>query len=260
MEQSLSFGDLESLSKNEFKKQFKKPAIWRKATAVLFLAKYKLSNGKVHLVAVPFRKANEALKCFKTEVKKAKGYNAKLTLLGAINKTADDQGNVKFEIDPLQGSMNLDYLQTYGKTLFQTLKVGFSVIGAEGQLEVEELEEVSDEAGEQLTDRKLTNLSKSAQKRAVKADRIAQNLSQFEKAMGQLPPEKLDEKLALYEQTLNDLEQEANMDGKISSEEQERLNYLQQQVQQIKTLLVDVTEAQTLSKTIQELVGKLALL
>jgi hypothetical protein len=58
----LTFEALSNMKKSEFIKLFKKPAPWNKAKAVLFLAKYKFSNGKVALVAVPFKKYTTAFK------------------------------------------------------------------------------------------------------------------------------------------------------------------------------------------------------
>ncbi len=49
----LSFAGLKDMKKNDYAKSFKKPKNWKKADAVLFLAKYKFSNGKLNLVAVP---------------------------------------------------------------------------------------------------------------------------------------------------------------------------------------------------------------
>jgi hypothetical protein len=69
----ISFANLEKMNKSLFIKLFKKPAIWKKATAVIFIAKHKFSIGKVKidLVAIPFKKKTEATTCFKKEVKKA---------------------------------------------------------------------------------------------------------------------------------------------------------------------------------------------
>ncbi len=85
-ETELTYAGLKNMQKNDFAKLFKKPAPWKKAQGVLFLAKYKFDNGKVPLVAIPFKKYNEAAKCYKNEVKKDSIYSAKLTLLASLEQ------------------------------------------------------------------------------------------------------------------------------------------------------------------------------
>lgn len=252
----LTFAGLESIKKSDYAKLFKKPAQWKKTNAVLFLAKYKFTNGKVNLVAIPYKKANEANKVFKQEVKKSKIYTPKLTLLGTLEKVQDEKGNIDYTITPLQGSMNLDFLQTYGKDLFKKLKVGFEVVGA-GTMEVSDLEETVEAAGETLSNKKSSKITAKQAKRAARADKIATNLSKFEKVIGKVAPPQLQDKLATYEQVLADLHREAQADGQITDQEQQQLDELSQKITQTKELLTQVEKATAVAENIQQLLSKI---
>jgi len=91
----------------------------------------------MNLVAIPYKKYNEAAKCFKNEVKKSSTYSAKLTMLAGLSREKDESGNVIFKITPTQGGMNVDFLQAYATTLFKILKVGVQVVGTDGTMDVE---------------------------------------------------------------------------------------------------------------------------
>lgn len=210
----------------------------------------------MNLVAIPYRKATEANKAFKQEVKKSKTYTPKLTLLGTLEKVQDEKGNINYTITPLQGSMNLDFLQTYGKDLFKKLKVGFEVVGA-GAMDVSDLEETVEAAGETLSNKKSSKIAAKQAKRAAKADKIANNLSKFEKVIGKIAPPQLQDKIATYEQVLADLQQEAQADGTISTEEQQQLDELNQKVAQTKVLLTQVEKATAVAENIQQLLSKI---
>jgi hypothetical protein len=251
----LSFKGLKDMKKNDYTKLFKKPVNWKKASAVLFLAKHKFSNGKMNLVAIPYRKATEANKIFKQEVKKAEGgYTSKLTLLSTLEKVQDDKGNINYTITPLQGGMNLDFLQTYGKDLFKKLKVGFEVVGAEA-MNIDDLEEVTEAAGEMLSNKKSSKITNKQAKRAAKADKIASNLSKFEKIIGKVAPDQLEDKLATYEQVLVDMQAEAQVDGEITVDEQQQLDDLTQKISTTKVLVVKVKEATTIAENIQQIMA-----
>lgn len=243
------------MKKNDYAKSFKKPKNWKKADAVLFLAKYKFSNGKLNLVAVPYRKVTEAAKSFKNEVKKAATYTAKLTLLGTLDKIQGDDGNITYKITPLQGAMNLDFLQTYGKDLFQKLKVGFEVVGAT-TMEMDDLETVTEAAGETLSNKKSEKITKKQAGRANKADKVAAKLSQFEKAIGKVAPAQLQEKALAYEQVLADMQTEAQADGTVTAEEQQQLDNLTQKVSTLKILIEKVEAATVVATNIKSITDR----
>lgn len=256
-ETELTYAGLKNMKKNDFAKLFKKPAPWKKAQGVLFLAKYKFDNGKVPIVAIPFKKYNEAAKCYKNEVKKDSTYSAKLTLLASIKKSQDDKGNLVFKITPTQGSMNTDFLDTYGKELFGKLKTGFKVLGTEGVLDNEDIQEIVEAADETLSAKKTEKLVAKRQKRAAKATKAQENLGKFEKAIGKVEAPKLQEKLTLYKQVLKDLTAEAQEDGEIDVDEQKELDRMQQNIERMEQLLEDVEEAKSIALNIQNILEDL---
>jgi len=256
-ETSLTFAGLKNMKKNDFKKLFKKPAPWKKAKGVLFLAKYKFSNGKVPLVAIPFKKYNDAAKCFKKEVKKDKAYSAKLTMLASLEQSKGEKGNLTFDVTPVKGNMNADFLNTYGKELFGKLKMGFNVAGVDGPLENEDVQEVVKAADESLSTKKTNKLVAKRNKRAAKANKVKAKLSKFEKAIGKVEAPKLNEKLVLFKQILADLEQEAQADGQIDADEQKELDRMYANIERIETLIADVDEAKGIAANIQQIVKDL---
>lgn len=249
-ETELTFGALSNMKKSEFIKLFKKPAPWKKAEAVLFLAKYKFSNGKVALVAVPFKKYTEAAKCFKNEVKKDSGYTAKLTLLASLDKKKVD-GNLTFTAIPREGAMNPDYLDTYGKELFGTLKTGFSVVSSDGKMDEKDLKEVVEAAGEELSDKKIKSIVAKEERRGKALNKISENLGQFEKIIGKVKPIELNEKLTLYKEVLSGLTKEADGD------DLDDLKKTSERIEIMKKLIEDVEKSTEIAESIKKVLNKL---
>lgn len=239
----LTYTNLKDMDKSTFAKLFKKPAIWKKAKAVVFLAKYKCTNGKVPLVAVPFKKYTDAAKCFKDEVKKNDNFTAKLTLLAAFEWKKGLDGNLQAIVSPMKGGLNLDYASTYGKELFSKIKVGFDIEGATGEFESEDLKEVSEAAGENLSDKKVTKEVEKKNKRKAKLAKISENLGKFEKAIGRVQLIELQEKLADYKKYLELLTAEANEDGNVDEEEQTEIDRLKNYITTIESSLQESQES-----------------
>ena len=239
----LTYTNLKDMDKSTFAKLFKKPAIWKKAKAVVFLAKYKCTNGKVPLVAVPFKKYTDAAKCFKDEVKKDDNFTAKLTLLAAFEWKKVLDGNLQGIVSPMKGGLNLDYASIYGKELFSMIKVGFDVEGATGEFESEDLKEVSEAAGEDLSDKKVTKEVEKKNKSKAKLAKISENLGKFEKAIGRVQLIELQEKLADYKKYLELLTAEANEDGNVDEEEQTEIDRLKNYIATIENSLQESQES-----------------
>lgn len=246
----LTFAALSKMKKSEFVKLFKKPAPWKKAEAVLFLAKYKFSNGKTPLVAVPFKKYAEAAKCFKDEVKTDSSYTAKLTLLVSLDKEKVD-GNLTYKAIPRLGGMNVDYLDTYGKELFGILKTGFSVVSSDGKMDEEDLKDVLEASGEELSDKKIKSIVAKEERRVKKLSKITENLGQFEKAIGKVKPMELNKKLTLYKEVLDGLEREGD-GGDLAD-----LKKTRERVEIMEKLIEDVEKAKEIAKNIQKVLNKL---
>lgn len=133
-ENALSFSGIKQMSKTEYYKLFKKPVVWKKATAMVCIAKHKFTNGKIPLVCIPYRKKVEALKAYKEEVKKE--LSPKFFLITTIQMVKQASGKTVLEITPLKGSANID---TEVATLFQRMKMEVLVKSAP----VQETEETS---------------------------------------------------------------------------------------------------------------------
>lgn len=214
----ITYSGLKSMNKTDYNKLFKKPAEWRKATAVLFLAKYKFSNGRLPLVAIPFKKYNDASKCFKEEVKKDKEipYMPKLALLASIEVVKNSSGVLTAQITPMKGGMNNDYLEAEGKELFAALSMNFNVIGDQ-VLDKEDLIEVAAAAGEDLNSEDAAK--ELAKKKAYleRINSILKNLPKLDAAIGKVDANTLKEKLAVYEQALEEIKE--NSQGQYSTPE-----------------------------------------
>lgn len=245
--------------------------LWQKATGVLFLAKYKFSNGKVNLVAIPFKKYTDAAKCYKNEAKKDSIFSAKLTQLVSLEKQKDEKGNVVFEFTPTQGGMNLDFLKTYATELFAKLKIGVEVVGG-GNMEENDLEEVTVAVGETLSNKKSELIVAKQAKRVARAAKIQEKVSALEKVIGKLDKEKVSANLAILEEALSNLKVEAEADGNIDSTEQQELDRLaaliadkKKLVEQLpeapksEQLLKDIESAKTIAATIKDIMNQLSL-
>lgn len=203
---------------------------------------------------MPFKKYTEAAKCFKNEVKKDSGYTAKLTLLASLEQKKGADGNLTFTAIPREGAMNPDYLDTYGKELFGNLKTGFSVVSSDGKMDTEDLKEVVEAAGEEISDKKIDSIVAKEAKRVKKLNKISENLGQFEQAIGKVKAPKLNEKLALYKEVLSDLEKEADGSKGASLED---LNRTRTRIEAMEKLIEDVEKATKVAAKIKNILTKL---
>ena len=264
----LSYAGLKDMKKSDFVKAFKKPAPWKKATAVLFLAKYKFSNGKVNLVAVPYKKYSEAAKEYKKTVKPETA--PKLMLLAYLNRSKGENGNIVFEVTPTQGSMNLDFLQTYGADLFSALKVDIKVLGDEskmdGKLDEEDLLEVVEAYNEgveedekESTDEDVIEKTIMSQtKRLEKAKEIQDKVGEVEKAIGKANTAKLSKSLKMLKKVVKTLKKQALKDDKkIDPTEQAEIDALEALVEEKEQLVEDVDKAKKAATTMQKLLQQL---
>lgn len=231
--EELSYAGLKSMDKAEYQKAFKKPANWRKAKGVLFLAKHNFKNGKAKLVAIPFKKFNEAAKCFKDEVKKDTGayrYNAKLTMLAAFELVKNESGILTAQITPMQGGLNDDYLESTGKELFAKLKMDLNVIG-EQHLSAGDLEQVHNESvvgGEPIFGDKEEKMTASesetelarTKERTNNINKMLQNLPKIDAAVEEANVTVLQEKLDQYKEVLKGLEGETTTTAETSDLQQ----------------------------------------
>ncbi len=170
------------------------------------------------MVAIPFKKYNDASKCFKEEVKKDKEipYMPKLALLASIEVVKNSSGVLTAQITPMKGGMNNDYLEAEGKELFAALSMNFNVIGDQ-VLDKEDLIEVAAAAGEDLNSEDAAK--ELAKKKAYleRINSILKNLPKLDAAIGKVDANTLKEKLAVYEQALEEIKE--NSQGQYSTPE-----------------------------------------
>lgn len=233
------------MDKNTFGKLVRKPILWQKAKGVLLFAKHKMTNGKLPLVAAPFKQYPLASKCFKEEVKKDRGnYTAKLTLLASFEWKKGLDGNMSIVLTPMQGGMNLDYAQASAQELFKKMQVDVKVVGAAGKLELDDLTEINTASGEEASKKSEKKTQKELEKRnkrLAKIDKITEKLGKFEKSIGRVDLLLLEEKIVLFDTVLEEIKKEAKLDGKIDPTEAAEIDRLKANLDKVKKQLENNT-------------------
>ena len=97
---------------------------WKKKRGVIFIAKYKFGNGKLPVVAIPFKKFNDAKKAFKEQVKPK--HAPKYVLLGELEMYKKDDGNIVAEVTQKMGGADIEMAAA---KLFSKMKVQFQLKG-----------------------------------------------------------------------------------------------------------------------------------
>lgn len=226
---TINLDSLASFKKNDYLKLLKKPASLKKKKAVIFITKYKFPNGKLPIIAVPYKKLTEAKKDFKDRVKKDKkafGGN-KFILLAEMSIVKEDDGNISIEATPISGGADIEMAAA---KLFSKMKMGFRIIGAptSEQLEVQEEQE------KELSPEKLERLAKKKAHRLARYAKISENLSKIETAFAQLTDDSkkqtLEANVQKMEEALSQMLDEALEDGEIDAEEQAEIDALEEQL------------------------------
>ncbi len=140
----------------------------------------------------------------------------KLALLASIEVVKNSSGVLTAQITPMKGGMNNDYLEAEGKELFAALSMNFNVIGDQ-VLDKEDLIEVAAAAGEDLNSEDAAK--ELAKKKAYleRINSILKNLPKLDAAIGKVDANTLKEKLAVYEQALEEIKE--NSQGQYSTPE-----------------------------------------
>jgi len=240
------FKELEGLKLVEYKKQHCKPALVKKAKAALILLDYKLKGKKTPCVMVTFKKPAEAAKAFK-KLKAEKSHILKKTGFCKVTvaKGADGQQEITVEIK--KGGITPETLKTKGADLFGGhLKMKLNVIGgAEAAAEV--VADAADKAADTAKDAadtgkegtkeasadKEANEKKIAQ-RTAKVNKMKENVSKMDKAVGSAPKEKLNANIQKYDEALAKLIAQAEEDGEIDAKEQANIDELTSQLDALK--------------------------
>ena len=160
-------------------------------------------------------------------------------MLGSFGLTKDENGVLTAEITPMQGGLNNDYLESYGKLLFSKLKMNLNVAG-EQQLNKGDVEEVLSKSEEST--RGAAEITAKLNARLGRISKMLANLPKLENAVGKVDPTKLEKKLVVYREALDSVKKEAQKDGNITPEEQNDINRIQSALKTIEDKLANLTD------------------
>lgn len=250
----ISLEALEHFKKNDYLKLFKKPMTWKKKRGVIFIAKYKFDNGKLPVVAIPFKKFNDAQKAFKEKVKP--NHASKYVLLGELEMYKKEDGNIVASVTPKMGGADIEMAAA---KLFSKMKMLFELKGTqtEEQLQVKAKQP-------KLDPKKQARLKKKKENRLKRYQLISKNISKLEALFteGDLAPEKiakLIEGLNKYSDALSAMLEEVYEDEVVDQEEETMINELDMKVQEILEQLEDqnfMTEEHTEAAYLAEIKAK----
>lgn len=231
---TINLDSLAILKKNDYLKLLKKPSSLKKKEAFIFIRKYECVNGKLPIVAVPYKKMSEAKKDFKDRVKKDKKAfgGSKFILLAETNIVKEEDGNLIFEARPLAGGADIEVAAA---KLFSKMKMGFRLIGEATPEQLEAKKELEKD----LSPQELEQLAKKKAKRLARYAKISENLSKLELALSKFQEETKKESLAAniqkMEEALGVMVDEALSDGVIDAEEQQQIDALEAQLLKLNT-------------------------
>jgi len=237
---TINLDSLAILKKNDYLKLLKKPSSLKKKEAFIFICKYECVNGKLPIVAVPYKKMSEAKKDFKDRVKKDKKAfgGSKFILLAETNIVKEEDGNLIFEARPLAGGADIEVAAA---KLFSKMKMGFRLIGEATPEQLEAQKELEKD----LSPQELEQLAKKKAKRLARYAKISENLSKLELALSKFQEETKKESLAAniqkMEEALGVMVDEALSDGVIDAEEQQQIDALEAQLLKLNTSSTSTT-------------------
>jgi hypothetical protein len=248
----LTHEGLDGMKKNDFLIIFKKPAIWKKAKAVLFIAKHQFTNGKSPLVAIPYKNMATLKKSYTDSIKKK--FTNKNILLANIKFEKVKGGNPIARISPNKGGLKLDDLQTQGEILFANLKTDFEVLSPQNKSKEpeEENKEATEFNSEETTIKEETgNKTPNKEERsAAKSAKIQENLGKLEKGLGKLSPQQVQEKLDLFNSAIAQMDAEASLNKK-------EIAALTDRILGLEVMLKDVKEAKNITANINKILDQL---
>jgi hypothetical protein len=187
------FKELEELKMAQYKKEYCKPAIVKKAKAALIMLDFKLKGKKTPCVLVSFKKPAEAAKAFK-KLKADKAHVLKKTGLCKVSVVKGEDGKPEITVDIRKGGLNPGALMSKGKDLFEnTLKMKLKVNGGATEEATEENVENQESKGGNDADEK--NKKVIVAKLNAKIAKIKENASKIEEAISKSPNEKTQDKI-----------------------------------------------------------------
>ena len=156
MKKELDMMAVLEMKRPEYKKMFKKKALWKRAAGIIVLVDYKL-DGKKTSLAIPYKKKPLMLQ----ELKKIKGeklHLLKKTGLCSFELNKKEGGGLLAKIELIKGGISAALLHSKMLPLFGAVDIDIEVVGLEAVL-TEGIED-NQEASEQ-------RLSESAQQKAL---------------------------------------------------------------------------------------------
>ena len=133
------------MKRPEYKKMFKKKALWKKAAWIIVLVDYKL-DGKKTSLAIPYKKKPLMLKELK-KIKADKLHLLKKTGLCSFELGKKSDGGLLARIELIKGGISAALLHSKMLPLFGSVDIDIEVIGLEAVLTdgVEDNQEASDQ-------------------------------------------------------------------------------------------------------------------
>ena len=228
----------------EYKKEYCKPMIVKKAKAGLIMIDYRLKGKKTPCVLVSFKKPAEAQKAFK-QLKKDKEHILKKTGLCKISVATGADGKDEITIDIMKGGLSPEVLKTKGADLFGNhLGMTLKVLGGAEEMdskqgeseEEEEEEEMMEKSSDVQSEEEQENPQKEANKakRSAKIGKMNENVAKLDAAVGKVDSGKLTSNIEKYEAALAQLIKEAEADGEIDAEEQASIDELTDKLEALK--------------------------
>lgn len=247
----LTYAGLKSMKKGGYLKAFKSLALWKKAVSILFLGKYKFIDGRVNLVAIPFRKHNKAVKCFKEEVKKDRSYNAKMTVLGSLEHIQDERGIV-LRVVPSLGNMNVDFLNVYANSLFDRINITVEIISGSGVTDQENKQSPAKiGAGEESPAEWTERFNKTA-------NGVIERLEHFRRIASPSNTSRISVEIDSCAEVYENLKNETLRKGDISDAEEKRLHQLEQLIEELRDFIKDIDLMASTFLNIRDILDKLS--
>lgn len=157
--EEFDFQALQELKFNEYKKQYCKAAVIKKAKGGLVLVKYDLKARKKGCVFIPFNKPEQAKAAFKN-LKDNKIHLLKRTALVSVSHGKTETGGPEVTLNIIKGGLIADDVMLEAEGLFtETIQMALKVTGVSEDSGENEAENEAETSSEASTDTQDTNES-----------------------------------------------------------------------------------------------------
>jgi hypothetical protein len=142
MKKEVDVATVLDMKRPDYKKLFKKMALWKKTRGIIVLVDYKL-DGKKTSLAVPFKKKPIMLKELK-KIKSDKLHLLKKTGMCHFELSKKPKGGWLAKIELIKGGLSADLLQAKMRPLFGSIDIDIEVVGTENTSNTETSDDAQD--------------------------------------------------------------------------------------------------------------------